>query len=220
MDESGVLRRTVLKASAVGLGPVGLAGCMDATASQEPEALSTDEDESQDALMPELDLDTLEAETEYGTLHAELVENSYVGLVGDGRAIGVTFLDEVGAEDLHELDDGIVVQLYNRENLAIALGEVEYAGAVTLETEGRSAFEATVEFVMEEDFVTGTVTFDDEDSTPFTAYAAVGVGGVYWADGTDEESEISCDWVILPDGRQWGCVCLPPFVSPCCEMRF
>ena len=228
MSETGLLRRTVLKASAVGIGAVGLAGSVGATAVRGPAARRMNADVSPDVQTPELDLETVAAETEYGTLRAELAENSYVGLVGDGRAIGIAPLDEMGAGNTQMSDEAIIVYLYDREEFALMVGEVDYSGATTFEREDAGDFDATVELVMGEEFVIGSVTFDDEEATPFTAYAATGVGGVYWAlgtdetNGTDEEPEISADWVVLPDERQWGCVCvMPPMMpeSPCCQLR-
>jgi hypothetical protein len=71
---------------------------------------------------------------------------------------------------------------------------------------------------MDADTVSGTATFPGEEPTPFTADAATGIAGVHWARGTDEGPEVSGDWVVLSDGRQWGCVCHPPFNSPCCTL--
>ncbi|WP_247002929.1 twin-arginine translocation signal domain-containing protein [Halosolutus gelatinilyticus] len=210
MDEltrlDGVSRRTLLKASAVGTSALGLAGC-------------TGADASQDAPAPELDLETSEADTEFGTLQAERAENSYVGPIDDGQAIGIASLDDVGAGDTRDLDDAIVVQLYDRENLAIAIGEVGANGAATLSSVEQSDFDATVKLTMESDAVSGTVTFRGESSDPFTADAAADIAGVYWAHGTDEESDASGGWVVLSDGRQWGCICIPPFTSPCCTLH-
>ncbi|WP_247002306.1 twin-arginine translocation signal domain-containing protein [Halosolutus gelatinilyticus] len=212
MDENtrfdGVSRRNLLKASAVGISTAGLAGCTVTDASQDAPAPA-----------PELDLETLEADTEFGTLQAARAETSYVGPVDNGQAIGIAFLDEVGAGNNQDRDDEIVVHLYDREDLAIMLGEVDAAGAATLESEEISDFDATVELAMETDVVSGTVAVHGESSTPFTADAATGVGGVYWAHGTDEEPDVSTDWVVLPDGRQWGCLCFPPYASPCCAMQ-
>ena len=211
MDETprfeGVSRRKLLQASAVGIGAVGLAGCTAADASQ---ATPT----------PELDLETLEADTAFGTLQAERAEHSYVGPIDEGQAVGIAFVDDVGAGENHELDDGIVVHLYDREDHALMLGELDAAGAATLESEERSAFEATIDLVMADDVVTGAVTVVGENPTEFTADAATDIAGVYWAHGTDEEPAVSGDWVVLSDGRQWGCVCLPPRQdNPCCLLR-
>lgn len=211
MDETtrfdGVSRRQLLKASAVGIGASGLAGCIGT-------------DATEDAPTSELDLETLEADTESGTLQAERAEHSYVGPIDDGQAIGIAFLDDLLAGDDQDLDEEIVVHLYDGEDLAIVIGEVDAEGVATFESEEDSDFDATVELTMDDDVVSGTVTFDGDSSTPFTADAAAGVGGVYWASGTDEEPDVSADWVVLPDGRQWGCVCLPPYVGPCCRLRF
>ena len=203
----GISRRELLKAGTIGIGTVGLAGCIGANTPQ-------------DTPTPELNLETLEADTEYGSLQAARAENSYVSLIDEGQAIGIAFLDEVGAGANHDLDDGIVVHLYDRKDYAIMIGEIDTEGAATLASEEGNDFDATVELTMEDDVVSGTVSFEGESSSPFTADAATGVGGVYWAHGTDEEPDASGDWVVLSDGRQWGCVCVPPtFSNPCCHLR-
>jgi hypothetical protein len=168
-----------------------------------------------------LNLETLTAETESGTLQARRADNSYAGLIEEGRAIGVASLDEVDASVGQDLENEIVVHLYNGQDLAVMIGEIDADGAATLESEELSDFEATVELVMEDDAVSGTATFPGEEPVPFTAEAASsdGVCGVYWAHGTDENPDVSGDWVVLSDGRQWGCACLPPFRSPCCRRR-
>ncbi len=167
-----------------------------------------------------LNLETLEAQTEFGTLQAQRADNSYVGPINEGRAIGIAFLDEVGVGENHDLQQQIVVYLYDRDCFALLTGEVDSEGAATLESDELSDFEATVELIMEDDVVSGTVTFPGEQPAPFTAEATTGVGGVYWAHGTDEDPDVSGEWVVLSDERQWGCVCTPPaFSNPCCQLR-
>lgn len=228
MSETGIRRRTVLKATALGVGAVGLAGTVSADVLGPAAIQPPDEDAHHQ--VPELDLDTLEADTEYGVLQATRVEDSFVGLVGDGRVIGLASGEAVGAGDVPDestqvTDDAIVGYLYDRGAFALVVGEVEDAGSATLESVAHSDFDATIELVMEADVVTGSVRFEGEDDTPFTAYGARGVGGVYWAagiDGADDPPAVSADWVVLPDGRQWGCVCvMPPMMpeSPCCMLR-
>ncbi|MBX2997809.1 MAG: hypothetical protein KF893_04815 [Caldilineaceae bacterium] len=168
-----------------------------------------------------LNLETLETETEFGAVQAQRADNSYIGLIEEGRVIGIAFLDEVGADARPDLQDGIVVYLYDRQDLAMMIGEADAQGAAALASTDLSDFDATVKFVMEDDVVTGTVTFPGEQPLSFTAEAATGVGGVYWAHESDEDADIRCDWVVLPDGRQWGCVCvMPPMMPehPCCQM--
>jgi hypothetical protein len=179
------------------------------------ETMPLDEDEAGTML----DLETLTAETEAGTMQAQRVDNSYAGQIEEGRVIGVAFLDEVGAG---EGQDGIVVHLYDGQDLAIMTGELDADGTATLASEALSDFDASVELVMAEDAVSGTATFASEQPLPFTAEAATadGVCGVYWAHGSGEDAEASADWVVLPDGRQWGCVCVPPtLTNPCCHLR-
>jgi hypothetical protein len=173
--------------------------------------------EPQEPTTPMLDLDTLTAESEFGTLHAQQADSSYVGLIEEGRAIGIAFSDEVTADEAGSLQDEIVVYLYDRQDMAIMTGSTDAEGTARLASAELSDFEATVELVMEEGVVTGMVTFPGEQPASFTAIAATGAGGVYWAQGDVENPDVRCDWIVLPDGRQWGCICFPPtYGNPCC----
>lgn len=195
------------------------AACANTGAEDAADAEAPQESDARMDSATELDLDTLQADTPEGTLQAKRADNSYVCPIGEGRALGVAFLDEVTAGEGRDHRHEIVVYLYDREELAVMTGEVDAGGAATLESDDLSDFEATVELTMEGDAVSGTATFLEEEPRSFTADAATGVGGVYWAQGTEEDPEVSADWVVLSDGRQWGCVCFPPFRGPCCEMR-
>ncbi|TVR75281.1 MAG: hypothetical protein EA415_04255 [Sphaerobacteraceae bacterium] len=175
----------------------------------EVEAATPEAEHDPVAMAPELDLETLEAETPDGTLTAQRAENSYVGEIADGRVIGIAFRSEVGAAEDPYNEDEIVVHLYDRQEAALFLGELDDQRAASLQSLEGGYFEATVDLVMEDDVVTGTVTFRDEDSMSFRADAANGAGGVYWAMGDEDWEFRSADWVVLPDGRQWGAVCLP-----------
>jgi hypothetical protein len=143
------------------------------------ETTSPDEDEAGAML----DLETLTAETEAGTLQAQRSDNSYAGQIEEGRVIGVAFLDEIGAGEGQELQDEIVVHLYESQELAIMTGELDADGTATLASEALSDFDASVELVMAEDAVSGTATFPGEQPIAFTAEAATtdGLCGVYWA---------------------------------------
>ena len=166
-----------------------------------------------------LNLETLEAETEFGTLEAERVDASYVTAIGDEQSIGIVLLDgpdgsETGAEQ------EVLVSLYDRNDLAVLRGELDSTGEATLESVDASDFDATIALAIEEDVATGTLNGPEEEPTPFTAEAAVGIGGVYRAEGTEKDPDVGGSWVVLPDERQWGCVCHPPFRSPCCTLQF
>lgn len=174
------------------------------------------EPESDDAV--ELNLETLEAKTEYGTLEAERIDDSYVTSMGEGQAIGIVLHDEGGDPD-QDSERDVAVSLYEGGDLAVLIGAVDSEGEATLERGDRSDFDATVELAVEGEAVTGTATFLDEEAA-FTAEAATGVAGVYWADGTEQNPDVSGSWVVLPDERQWGCACLPPLTNPCCSLAF
>lgn len=196
------------------------AACADTGAGDGADAEAPQEPDARMDSATELNFDTLQADTPEGTLQAKRADNSYVGSIGDGRAIGIAFLDEVSAGENQDHHHEIVVYLYDREDLAVLIGEVDSGGAATLQSGELSDFEATVELTMEGDVVSGTASFPGEEPTSFTANAATGIAGVYWAHGTEEEPDVSADWVVLSDGRQWGCVCFPPYTGPCCQMRF
>ncbi len=109
------------------------------------------------------------------------------------------------------------MSLYEGGELAALIGTVDSTGEATLESADQSDFDATVELSVEGEAVTGTVTFRGEE-TAFTAEGASGVAGVYRAEGTEQDPDVSGSWVVLPDERQWGCVCLPPGTSACCRL--
>lgn len=175
----------------------------------EPETDDVERDPDPVAMVPELDLETLEAETPDGTLTAQRAEDSYVGEIAEGRVIGIAFRSEIGGpQDAYEQDE-IVVHLYDRQEAALFIGEIDEDGAASLQSLDGSYFDATVELVMEDNEVTGTVTFRDEEPTSFTADAASGDAGVYWAVGEEGWEFNTADWVVLADGRQWGVLCIP-----------
>lgn len=173
---------------------------------EEPEVPDPEEDPV--AIAPELDLDTLEAEAPDGTLTAQRAENSFVGEIAEGRVIGIAFTAEVDMTDDSYDQNEIVVHLYDQQEAALMIGDLDENGAASLESlEPTPYFDATVDLVMEDDVVTGTVTFRDEEPSSFTAEAATGVAGVYWAVGEEDWEFRSADWVVLEDGRHWGAAC-------------
>lgn len=175
-------------------------------------ALTSANDDRPDAM---LDLATLESETEHGTLQAERIDPSFVSALGEGRAIGI----EVQGTPTGDGAQEVLALLYERRCVAVLHGTLDAEGTATLTSDELSDFDATVEVTVADDLATGTATLDGATTT-FTATAATGVAGVYHAQGTDRQPDASGSWVVLPDERQWGCVCAPPsFMGPCCEYR-
>ena len=184
-------------------------------------AVDPDEDDDlppEEVEVPELDLETLEAETVDGTLQAQRAENSFVGEIADGRVIGVAFTSEVEMADDPYDQDEIVVRLYDRQESAVLVGKLDDDGAAAFQSDEAGHFAAAADLVMEDDVVTGTVTFGDEEPTSFTADAATGVAGLYWALGDEDWDLKSVDWVVLDDGRQWGVICVVT-TGPFCDVR-
>lgn len=164
-----------------------------------------------------LDLETGEAETQVGTVEAQRANHSYVAAIGEGKAIGIAPLAGVGVEP--DDDEQIVVYVYDRDELAVMTGALDADASATFTSGERSDFDATVELTMTEYAMSGTVTVGEEKAVEFTAELATGDAGVYWAHGATDDPDVTCDWVVLADGSQWGCVCAPPFRSPCCLLR-
>ena len=106
--------------------------------------------------LPELDLETLEAETPDGTFQAQRAEDAFVGEIADGRAIGIAFASEV---DIPADEDEIVVRLYDRQRAAVMVGSIDDQGNALLRSMEGSDFDATVALTLHDDAVTGTVTY-------------------------------------------------------------
>jgi len=176
-----------------------------------------EDDEGPSAIDNTLDLQTLEAETTHGTLQAKRVESSYISSLGEGQAIGISYLNDITTQDLDA--EQVAVFLYNGEELAVLIGEVDSDGVGTLESKDLSDFNATVDITIKDGMVSGTASFRGEE-TPFTAQNATGNAGIYWAHGTAGNPDVSGYWVVLSEQQQWGCACLPPYTSPCCSLQF
>ena len=177
-------------------------------------AVGVQEEEAQTAF-EELDLHTMTASTEFGTLEAERVDNSFVGTTDDGQILGIASLDDVTDAAGTE---GMVAHLYGSPNYSLLIGETDAEGVVRLESVDGSHHDATLEFVIENGEAIGTLTIAGTQPIEFTLSSASGDAGVYWAGGTEEAPETRGDWVVFDDGRQWGCVCGPPATNPCCQL--
>lgn len=185
----GISRRTLLKASAVGVG-TSLAGCTAIVPGD-----TAEDDVPEGVAAPELDLDTLQADTPKGTMQAEAWENTYVGAVNDDLFIGISLSDGINAGEPQEAK----VYLCDGEEISERLnGEV---GGETTTLEGE---ELGVELSLADDAVSGAVILNGEEPQPFTANEASGDAGVYAAEGTFDDTDYWGGWVVLPDGSQRG----------------
>jgi hypothetical protein len=199
-----MMTRTVVRAVGVAAAVVLSVGALAACGSDEEAVV--------------LDLETLQAQTQAGEVRAQRAEVSFVGSFGEGQAIGVAFSRDLGVVGASPADE-IVVYLYDRQELAMMRGQLGAEGAAVLSSHETSDFDATVELTVDSEAASGTLTFDGQDAVSFTAEVATGVAGVYWAQGAADDPDVRCDWLVLGDGRQWGCVCVPPVTGPCCPLR-
>ena len=152
-------------------------------------------DDAENWYPPALDLDTLQAETPYGTLQGEAWEKAYVGAVTDDRFVGISLSEGTHTEAAQEVriyfcdSDGTSVRLF---------GEVD-AEKKTIEVGDES-----VELSFSDDVVRGTVILNGEEPQTFEATEASDDAGVYSAEATMEDDDWWFGWIVLPDGRQLG----------------
>lgn len=182
-------RREILKTSALGASAFWLAGCTDADNSQDFPALA--------GSAPELNLETLQAETPAGTVTAERkwAENTYVGAVDEDLYVAVSFPESP------DTAQEATVYLCDGEIAAHLTGDVG-AGTNTFEGEVLD-----VEFSFADGVVSGAVIQDGEERREFVANEATGDAGLYTAEFTFEGDEYRPFWVVLPDGSQRGQAC-------------
>ncbi|WP_348612614.1 twin-arginine translocation signal domain-containing protein [Halobaculum rarum] len=215
-------RRTLLKAGGVTGVTLAISGCLSAGVAQgDDETRENDESaqiEGDESIrIPQLHLDTLEAEVQGETLQAESYEDwrsestSYVGQVNGRRSgdlfIGVS-LPGNGAEQHSEM----VVYLCDGEVGAFAeigfymTGEYD-DGGVTLTDNILSANEdSEVKLALVGGEFLGAVTLANGEQFPFIAVEAAGDAGLYWAQTDD--GDMLFLWIVLPDGRQRAFVLL------------
>jgi hypothetical protein len=146
---------------------------------------------------PELDLASLEAEIDAGTLQAQPVPNSFVGAVTDDLFVAVALDDSGGG--------GQVATVYVCDGAGVSTW---LRGAVAADEPTRlGGFEdgASVEFVVAGDAVHGhVVTAQHGGPQYFEAVPASGEAGLYRAEDTLEGDDYVGGWIVLDDGRQQG----------------
>jgi hypothetical protein len=148
----------------------------------------------------ELDLASLEAEIDAGTLRAQPVPNSFVGAVTDDLFVAVALDDSGGG--------GQVATVYVCDGAGVSTW---LRGAVAADEPTRlGGFEdgASVEFVVAGDAVHGhVVTAQHGGPQYFEAVPASGEAGLYRAEDTLEGDDYVGGWIVLDDGNQQGRVC-------------
>jgi hypothetical protein len=174
------------------------------------------EDEEGDQGGGELDLETLQAETEHGTMQAEALPNVFEGEVDDDLFVGISMQepDEDGAQTLTAyLCDGDEVSVWLQGEMAeddlTRLGGFEDG--------------AHLEFGHDpdRDIALGRVVVVGHGSGGFEAIPASGDAGLYRAEEETEEGDVIGGWVVLADNRQRGaverriCITLPGGIRVC-----
>lgn len=214
--KNGVARRTVLKASAGTAGVIALSGSATAIATQGDEDDEQPEDVGEFRI-PQLNLNTLEAEFEDATLQAtpygewRQESTTYVGEVTgySGLFVGVSLLDDDAEQSTEGEQPEIVAYLCDGEvgstvEVGVYFWDEYDENGVTLSAESDESNENDeVKVAMVDGEFLGAVTLADEESHPFLATEATGDADLYWAAINPDEGTF-IQWVVLPDGRQRG----------------
>jgi hypothetical protein len=144
---------------------------------------------------PTLDLESLQANTILGILHAEQIPNAFVGAVNERLFIAVA----LAGPDHTSGQRQVRVYLCDSDQVSVWLSGEMSGDAVTLAVE-----DSRVELVTTEDSVSGTVILAGGQPQPFTAVPAGGEAGLYRAEETFDEGHVVAGWIVLHDGSQRG----------------
>jgi hypothetical protein len=144
---------------------------------------------------PTLDLESLQANTNLGVLHAEQIPNAFVGAVNEQLFIAVALAEPDHAGEQKQ----VRVYLCDSDQVSVWLSGEMTGDAVTLAVE-----DTRVELVTTEDSVSGTVILAGGQPQPFTAVPAGGEAGLYRAEKTFDEGHVVAGWIVLHDGSQRG----------------
>lgn len=150
----------------------------------------------------ELDLATLRADTDGGTLEAEPLENAFVSEVHDDLFVGISLPESNG-----EKAQTVTAYLCDGDRTGIWLsGEMADDGVTRL---GGFDAGAYLEFAHdpEEDVVGGRAVVAGRSPGSFEAIPASGDAGLYRAEQATDQGEVIGGWVALADGRQQGYIC-------------
>lgn len=212
-------RRTLLKTGTVAGGTLALSGFARTGGSQPddepPKEHNPEPAKGVDRIrVPQLNLDTLEAEVEGETLQAVSYEDwrsnstTYVGKVSGIRGpdvfVGISRLD-----DDAEQDPELVVYLCNGEVGAVPTiriyqtGDYDPTGVTLTDKNVPSANEhIEVKLASVGDTFLGSLTLAEGEPHPLVGHEATGDAGLYKAETADEDLVVH--WVVFPDGRQRG----------------
>jgi hypothetical protein len=226
---NGIARRAVLKGSAGTAGAFALSGCANAIVAQEDEYEDELPEDIEEFRIPQLNLDTLEAEFEGETLQAVSYEDgrpgstTYIGEAAGrpGTFVAVSHLDETAEADEMNNDDeadgedeqsDIVVYLCDGEVGTQGMFELWLTGdfdedGMTLTNEDVDENSEVKLALVDGEFLGAATLSGEEKPVPFVASGATGGAGLYMAESEAyivDDGPLSIWWVVLADGRQRG----------------
>ena len=202
-------RRTLLKVGAVTGGILAFSGC--ATAGEDEDDNSDPTEEVESIRIPQLHLDTLEAEVQGETLKAVSYEDwrsgntSYVGQVSGRRNADLFVGVSLPGDDAEEYPE-TVAYLCNGKIGAFAdigiymTGDYAVGGATFTDNVLSADEDSEIKLALVDGEFLGAVTLTDGEQFPFISVEATGEAGLYAA--ATEERDLLVLWIVLPDGRQ------------------
>jgi hypothetical protein len=148
---------------------------------------------------PTLDLESLQANTNLGILHADQIPNAFVGAVNERLFIAVALAEPDPSGEQRQ----VRVYLCDSDQVSVWLRGEMTGDAATLTVE-----DTRVELEMTGDSVSGSVVLASGPPHPFTAVPASGEAGLYRAEETFDYEGVAvvtvAGWIVLHDGRQRG----------------
>ena len=156
------------------------------------------EDESE-LEAPALDLETMSASTPGLTMEARAYNNVHVADITEELLVAVSMDSDYAGEA-----DSISAYVCDGDQVGFYVtGHVENGQASV-----QLADNAYLEFTVDGDSISGSVTLDGQEIGSFDATEATGDAGLYVAEETIEGQDVVGRWIVLEDGRQAGQLCI------------
>ena len=168
-----------------------------------------------------LNLETFEVVTPKGVVQADIIPNVYVGPLNDHWFISITLEDEFVEGNAQNIQVYLCSSDFEGKLLA---GEIDAAGSASLDSSLYPEQDVSVELVVTEAHVDGSVSMKGEDPLTFTAVESSGVAGdagLYMASLEEDNLYFAGYWIVLEDMRQRGAwLPCPPYPFEFCRPQY
>lgn len=156
---------------------------------------------------PPLDLETMTAETPAMTLEARAYDNVYVGDITEELLVAVSMDSDYAGEA-----DSISAYVCDGHDVGFYVtGHIENGQASI-----QLAENAVLEFTVNGEEISGSVTMNEQELGSFDAVEATGDAGFYVAETNVDGTDVGARWIVLEDGRQAGQMCIGVWARGVC----